>query len=111
MVEAAAAAALVMPKAEFLLEFLVIALDPPTQLGQIDQSLEGDVVGQVGDLPGLTQASFPSSYHGQRCPPPLGLIAGAEGLSVSCEARQSHRQEEECLFFVAMSRARTYLRF
>lgn len=62
-------------------------------------------------LPGLTQASFPSAYHGQRCPPPVGLIAGAEGLSVSDEAKRSHYQEEECLFFVAMSRARTYLRF
>src|SRR6202049_5036648 len=49
MVEAAPAAALVMPKAEFLLEFLVIALDPPAQLGQIDQSLEGEVVGKVGE--------------------------------------------------------------
>jgi hypothetical protein len=45
MVEAAPAAPLVMSKAEFLLEFLVIALDPPAQLGQIDQPLEGDVVG------------------------------------------------------------------
>ena len=62
-------------------------------------------------LPGLTQASFPSSYHGQRCPPPAGLIAGAEGLSVSDEFKESHGHEEECLFFVAMSRARTYLRF
>lgn len=62
-------------------------------------------------LPGLTQASFPSSYRGQRCPPPVGLISGAKGLSVSDEAKQSHALEEECLFFVAMSRARTYLRF
>ena len=62
-------------------------------------------------LPGLTQASFPSSYRGQRCPPPVGLIAGAKGLSVSDEAKQSHALEEECLFFVAMSRARTHLRF
>ena len=61
-------------------------------------------------VPGLTQASFPSSYRGQRCPPPLGLIAGAEGLTVSDEAKRSHQQEEECLFFVAISRARTYLR-
>src|ERR1700689_1752175 len=43
MVEASPAAPLVMSKAEFLLEFLVIALDPPAQLGQIDQPLEGDV--------------------------------------------------------------------
>jgi DNA helicase-2/ATP-dependent DNA helicase PcrA len=61
-------------------------------------------------LPGLTQASFPAPYRGQRCPPPTGLIAGAEELSVEDEARRSHRQEEECLLFVAMSRARTYLR-
>ena len=59
-------------------------------------------------LPGLTQASFPAAYRGQRCPPPLGLIAGAEGLSIDDEAKRSHRQEEECLLFVAMSRARTF---
>jgi len=62
-------------------------------------------------IPGLTQASFPSSYRGQRCPPPVGLISGAEGLGVSDEAKRSHLLEEECLFFVAMSRARTYLIF
>lgn len=62
-------------------------------------------------LPGLTQVSFPSSYRGQRCPPPVGLIAGADGLSVADEAKRSHAMEEECLFFVAMSRARTHLRF
>ncbi len=60
-------------------------------------------------IPGLTKASFPSSYRGQRCPPPVGLISGANGLSVSDEAKRSHIHEEECLFFVAMSRARTYL--
>src|ERR1700675_4599820 len=49
MVEASPAAALVMSKAEFLLEFLIIALDPPAQLGQIDQPLEGDVVGNVAN--------------------------------------------------------------
>ena len=62
-------------------------------------------------VPGLTQVSFPLSYRGQRCPPPVGLISGAEGLSVSEEAKRSHMLEEECLFFVATSRARTYLRF
>ena len=60
-------------------------------------------------VPGLATRSFPTSYTGQRCPPPVGLIAGAEG-SVSDEAKRSHAMEEECLFFVAMSRARTYLR-
>lgn len=60
-------------------------------------------------VPGLATRSFPISYTGQRCPPPVGLIAGAQG-SVPDEAKRSHAMEEECLFFVAMSRARTYLR-
>lgn len=60
-------------------------------------------------VPGLATRSFPTSYSGQRCPPPVGLIAGAQG-SVSDEAKRSHATEEECLFFVAISRARTYLR-
>jgi DNA helicase II / ATP-dependent DNA helicase PcrA len=62
-------------------------------------------------VPGLATRSFPLSYHGQRCPPPVGLISGAEGLAVSDEAKRSHNMEEECLFFVAVSRAKTYLRF
>src|SRR5208337_1337656 len=57
-----------------------------------------------------TVASFPSSNRGQRCPPPIGMIEGAEGLTVSEEAKRSHDHEEECLFFVAISRARTHLR-
>ena len=60
--------------------------------------------------PGLTVASFPSSNRGQRCPPPIGMIEGAEGLTVSEEARRSQEHEEQCLFFVALSRARTHLR-
>ena len=61
-------------------------------------------------VPGLTVSSFPSSNRGQRCPPPVGMIEGAESLSVSAAAKQAHQYEEECLFFVALSRARTYLR-
>jgi DNA helicase-2/ATP-dependent DNA helicase PcrA len=60
-------------------------------------------------IPGLTVASVPGSYRGTQCPPPEGLIAGAEG-TVGDEAKRSHAQEEECLFFVAMSRSRTHLR-
>ena len=61
-------------------------------------------------VPGLTRSSFPSAYRGQRCPPPAGMIEGMEGLSVKDEGKQSHKHEEECLFFVVLSRARTYLR-
>lgn len=60
-------------------------------------------------VPGLAKSSFPTSNRGQRCPPPLGMIESAEGQSVADEARQAHEREEECLFFVALSRARTYL--
>ena len=61
-------------------------------------------------LPGMTRASFPSSYRGERCPPPVGLIQGAGDGPVKAELRRSHVEEEECLFFVAVSRARTHLR-
>ena len=60
-------------------------------------------------VPGLTVASFPSSNRGQRCPPPVGMIDGADGLSVSEEARRAQEHEEQCLFFVAVSRAHTHL--
>jgi DNA helicase-2/ATP-dependent DNA helicase PcrA len=62
-------------------------------------------------VPGLATRGFPLSYHRQRCPPPVGLISGSEDLTVSDEAKRSHNMEEECLFFVAVSRAKTYLRF
>lgn len=61
-------------------------------------------------IPGLTVASFPSSNRGQRCPPPHGMIEGANDLSSPDEAKRAHEHEEECLFFVALSRARTHLR-
>lgn len=60
-------------------------------------------------LPGLTVSSFPSSNRGQRCPPPRGMVEGAEGVPPDEEFRRSHEHEEECLFFVALSRARTHL--
>jgi superfamily I DNA/RNA helicase len=60
-------------------------------------------------LPALTKSSFPASNRGQRCPPPIGMIEDDGGASVSDEAKRAHEQEEECLFFVALSRARTHL--
>lgn len=61
-------------------------------------------------VPGLTKGSFPTTNRWQRCPAPVGMVEGAEGLSVADEARRSHENEEECLFFVALSRARNWLR-
>ena len=62
-------------------------------------------------VPGLTVSSFPLSHRGQRCPPPDGMIDRPPDMTAQEEAKQSHDDEEECLFFVAASRARTHLRF
>ena len=58
----------------------------------------------------LTVASFPTTHRTSQCPPPAGLVSGPDGLTVDEEAERSHDHEEECLFFVAVSRARTHLR-
>jgi hypothetical protein len=58
----------------------------------------------------LIAASFPLNPRIPPCPPPVGLISGDEGLSVQEESRLSQQHEEECLFFVGLSRARTHLR-
>ena len=48
VVEAAPPAPFIIAEAEFLLELLVVALDPPSQLGDIDQTLKADLPGQCG---------------------------------------------------------------
>ena len=65
---------------------------------------------QAVHVPGLTVASFPSSNRGERCPPPKGMIAGSGDALPKDVAKRAHSDEEECLFFVALSRARTHLR-
>jgi DNA helicase-2/ATP-dependent DNA helicase PcrA len=52
-------------------------------------------------LPVLAKTYMPVDRTYEICPPPLGLIP--EGIA------KWQREEEECLFFVAMSRARDYL--
>src|SRR5271157_4060112 len=48
MVKAAPSATFVVAKPDLLLEFEIVAFDPPAQLGQIDQALERDVGWQCG---------------------------------------------------------------
>lgn len=60
-------------------------------------------------LPALTNRSFPSARR-DRCPLPAGMVAGSGGLSAAEQAKADHDAEEECLFFVALSRAKTYAR-
>lgn len=52
-------------------------------------------------LPGLGNTMFPVSAQHNPCPPPHGMLRESRA--------QSHSDEEECLFFVAMSRARDHL--
>src|SRR5467141_546014 len=49
MVEAAPPAPFIITKAEFLFELLIITLDAPPQLCQINQAVEGDILGQGGE--------------------------------------------------------------
>lgn len=60
-------------------------------------------------VPGMNVTSFPSSPQGQRCPPPLGMIEENDGQATADAHRLIHAREEECLFFVAASRARMHL--
>jgi hypothetical protein len=46
MVEAAPPAPFIITKAELLFELLIIALDPPSQFCQVDQTIEGGIFGQ-----------------------------------------------------------------
>ena len=48
MMKASPTSALVMIKPDLLLQFEIVALDPPAELGQIDQTLERDVGWQRG---------------------------------------------------------------
>lgn len=61
-------------------------------------------------LPSLSSTSFPVSWRGDRCPPPIGMIDGAGDVPVSTQAKNDHDAEEGCLFFVALSRPKTHLR-
>ena len=81
MMEAAPAASLVMSQAEFLFQLLIIALDPPAQLGQIDQAIEGHVRRDGGQpiLGGLGVALGPLDQQPfliARLGPPLVAMGG-----------------------------------
>ncbi|RKK04928.1 ImmA/IrrE family metallo-endopeptidase [Pseudoroseomonas wenyumeiae] len=56
-------------------------------------------------LAGLHNGGFPHPYSAPACPPPPGLVDVASTTPVA-----DADAEEECLFFVALSRARTHLR-
>src|SRR5712671_4562887 len=83
--EALPASAFEVPEAEFLLELLVVALDAPAQLGQIDQARQGNVVGKGGEpiLRGLLLGFRPFDQQ------PLFLTGSAAAGCVHPHARET----------------------
>jgi superfamily I DNA/RNA helicase/Zn-dependent peptidase ImmA (M78 family) len=69
------------------------------------KGLEFDAV----HLPGMVTSGLPRNNVPPRCLPPDGLIHGSEGLTGIEAVKAGHDEEEECLFFVALSRARDRL--
>lgn len=66
----------------------------------------------VVHLSGCNQDTLPGNYQKNRsgCQHPDGMIEGAEG-NVEQAERAAHAEEQECLFYVASSRARDRLLF
>jgi hypothetical protein len=56
---------------------------------------------KVVHLPTLGAGIFPLRWQGERCPAPQGMLPTI--------VADDHKEEEECLFFVALSRARDHL--
>ena len=46
--ESAPPTPLEMPEPDLLLEFLIVAFDAPAQLGDVDQTVEGNTFGKAG---------------------------------------------------------------
>lgn len=63
---------------------------------------------RVVHLPGLNADTIPRRPPAPPCPPPDGMVEGAEGSALEVfQAGQT--EEQECLFYVALSRARDRL--
>lgn len=69
------------------------------------KGLEFDTV----HIPGMVTSGLPRNNTPPRCIPPDGLIHGSIGMTGLEAVKAGHDEEEECLFFVALSRARTRL--
>ena len=62
----------------------------------------------VVHLPGLSADTLPRAAVPPACPAPDGLVAGGTGTALDI-FRAGHFEEQECLFYVAQSRARDRL--
>lgn len=62
----------------------------------------------VVHLPGLNADTFPRKQLASPCPPPDGMVEGTENQEIDT-FRAGQAEEQECLFYVALSRARDRL--
>ena len=62
----------------------------------------------VTHLPGLNADTIPRTGSAPSCPPPDGMVEGGEGSALNV-LRAGAEEEQECLFYVALSRARDRL--
>lgn len=62
----------------------------------------------VVHVPNMNVGTLPRSLGHQPCPPPEGLIVGSGGTGVDT-IKTAHDAEQECMFYVALSRARDRL--
>ena len=60
-------------------------------------------------IPGMVTSGLPRNNMAPRCLPPDGLIHGSDEMTGLEAVKAGHDEEEECLFFVALSRARDRL--
>ncbi len=64
---------------------------------------------KVVHLPGFVITGMPRSYKAPRCLPPDGMIHAHANQTGDSAVREGHAEEEECIFFVALSRAQADL--
>lgn len=62
----------------------------------------------VVHLPGMNADTLPRTPPAPPCPPPDGLVEGGRGSALDIW-REGQAEEQECLFYVALSRARDRL--
>ncbi|MCO8123382.1 UvrD-helicase domain-containing protein [Stieleria sp. TO1_6] len=62
----------------------------------------------VVHFPGMNKTSLPLNYKSPKCPPPDGMVEGS-GDDSKAAAVAAHSEEQECIFYVALSRARDRL--
>jgi hypothetical protein len=64
----------------------------------------------VVHLPGMNAGTIPRTGAPPQCPPPDGMVEGG-GINAFATFQAGQAEEQECLFYVAMSRARDRLFF